>query len=201
MHIQVTESIIAQGGFKPSEVLVMPIEVIASNFEAGKLSAAAMWEPHARRQVELGNARYASTSAPWGEKDANFTSMRQDFIEKNPEAAAGWSRRKLKPCSFLLRSAKSSLANSLAMIKVVASCMNQCSIYWRRPGLIHPGYLQSGGGGGVGDLRSRQPRINQAISNGEIRGQPHTGLWRSAKYGGTRLYRGLLKRPKAKRDG
>ena len=33
-----TESIIAKGVFKPSEILVMPIEVIASNFEAGKLS-------------------------------------------------------------------------------------------------------------------------------------------------------------------
>lgn len=100
---RITESIIAQGGFKPSEILVMPIEVIASNFEAGKLAAGVMWEPHARRQVELGNARYASTSAPWGEKDANFTSMRQDFIEKNPEAAAGWLKAEIEALQFLIK--------------------------------------------------------------------------------------------------
>lgn len=100
---RITESIIAQGGFKPSEIQVMPIEVIASNFEAGKLAAGVMWEPHARRQVELGNARYASTSAPWGEKDANFTSMRQDFIEKNPEAAAGWLKAEIEALQFLIK--------------------------------------------------------------------------------------------------
>lgn len=97
-----TESIIAQGGFKPSEILVMPIEVIASNFEAGKLAAGVMWEPHARRQVELGNARYASTAAPWGEKDANFTSMREDFIEQHPEAAVGWLKAEIEALQFLI---------------------------------------------------------------------------------------------------
>jgi len=100
---RITEAIIAQGGFKPSEILIMPIEVIASNFEAGKLDAAAMWEPHARRQVDLGNARYASTSAPWGEKDANFTSMREDFIEKHPEAAVGWLKAEIEALQFLLK--------------------------------------------------------------------------------------------------
>ena len=37
---RITESIIAKGGFKPSEIVIMPIEVITSNFQAGKLSAA-----------------------------------------------------------------------------------------------------------------------------------------------------------------
>lgn len=111
---RITESIIAQGGFKPSEIQIMPIEVIASNFEAGKLAAGAMWEPHARRQVELGNARYAATSAPWGEKDANFTSMRQDFIEKNPEAAAGWLKAEIEALQFLINSPRES-------VKIIAS--------------------------------------------------------------------------------
>lgn len=97
-----TESIIAKGGFKPSEILIMPIEVIASNFEAGKLGAAIMWEPHARRQVELGNARYAATGAPWNEQDANFTSMRQDFVDKNPEAAVGWLKAEIEALRFLI---------------------------------------------------------------------------------------------------
>lgn len=95
------ESLIRKGVFKPSEIVSTPIEVIASNFEAGKLDAAAMWEPHARRQVELGNARYAATGAPWDETDANFTLMRQDFIEKHPKAAVGWIKAEIEALQFM----------------------------------------------------------------------------------------------------
>jgi NitT/TauT family transport system substrate-binding protein len=95
-------SIIAKGGFKPKEVVYMPIEVIASNFEAGKLDAAAMWEPHARRVVELGHARYAVTGAVWNETDANFTLMRQDFIANNPEAAKGWIKAEIEAVQFMI---------------------------------------------------------------------------------------------------
>lgn len=97
------ESIIDQGAFKPSEILSMPIEVIASNFEAGKLDAAAMWEPHARRQVELGNARYVATGAPWNESDADFTLMRQDFIEQHPQAAVGWIKAEIEAVQFMAK--------------------------------------------------------------------------------------------------
>jgi NitT/TauT family transport system substrate-binding protein len=99
---RIAESIIAQGGFKPSEIEVMPIEVITSNFEAGNLSAAMMWEPHARRQVDLGNARYAPVSPQWNEVDANFTSMREDFIDKHPDAAAGWLKAEIEALQFLI---------------------------------------------------------------------------------------------------
>lgn len=95
------ESLIAQGYLKPSEVLSMPIEVIASNFEAGKLDSAAMWEPHARRQVEQGNARYVGTGAPYKEADADFTLMRQDFIEAHPQAAAGWMKAEIEAVQFM----------------------------------------------------------------------------------------------------
>lgn len=97
------ESLIDQGVFKPSEVLSMPIEVISSNFEAGKLDAAAMWEPHGRRQVEQGNARYVATGAPWKESDADFTLMRQDFIEKHPQAAAGWMKAEIEAIQFMVK--------------------------------------------------------------------------------------------------
>ena len=104
-----TEAIIAKGVFKPSEILVMPIEVIASNFESGKLAAAAMWEPHARRMVENGHARIVSTSGPWNEFDANFTSMRQDFIDKNPEAATGWLKAEIEAMQFLVNNPRESV--------------------------------------------------------------------------------------------
>ena len=102
------EAIIAKGAFKPSQILIMPIEVIASNFEAGKLDAAAMWEPHARRVVEKGLAKYAATAGPWNEYDANFTSMRQDFIEKNPEAAVGWMKAEIEAIQFLINNPRES---------------------------------------------------------------------------------------------
>lgn len=95
------ESVINKGAFKPSQVLNMPIEVIASNFEAGSLDAAAMWEPHARRQVAQGNAKYAATGAPWSENDADFTLMRQDFIEKHPDAAVGWMKAEIEAVQFM----------------------------------------------------------------------------------------------------
>lgn len=101
-----TESIIAKGAFKPSKLAFTAIEVIASNFESGKLDAAAMWEPHARRVVELGYAKYAATGAPWGEADANFSLMRQDFIQKNGEAAAGWIKAEIEAVRFMIEHPK-----------------------------------------------------------------------------------------------
>ncbi|MDH3579983.1 MAG: ABC transporter substrate-binding protein [Hyphomicrobiales bacterium] len=100
------ESVVEKGGFKPTKVLSMGIEVIASNFEAGKLDAAAMWEPHARRVVELGHAKYIATGAPWGETDADFTLMRQDFIEKHPEAAIGWMKAEIEAVQFMANNPK-----------------------------------------------------------------------------------------------
>jgi NitT/TauT family transport system substrate-binding protein len=96
------EAMIAKGAFKPSELLYTPIEVIASNFEAKKLDAAMMWEPHARRMVEAGFARYISTGAPYDVPDADFTLMRQDFIEKNPEAAVGWLKAEIEAVRFMI---------------------------------------------------------------------------------------------------
>jgi NitT/TauT family transport system substrate-binding protein len=97
------DSIISKGAFEPSDRLSMTIEVITSNLEAGKLKGgAAMWEPHARRVVEAGHAKYVATGAPWGETDADFTLMRQDFIEKHPEAAIGWMKAEIEAMQFII---------------------------------------------------------------------------------------------------
>lgn len=96
------ESAIDKGAFKPSKLQFTAIEVIASNFESGKLDAAAMWEPHARRVVELGYAKYAATGAPWGEADANFSLMRQDFIEQHRDAAVGWMKAEIEAVRFMV---------------------------------------------------------------------------------------------------
>ena len=97
------DAVIYKGAFKPSKRLSMTIEVIASNLEAGKLEGgAAMWEPHARRVVEAGHAKYVATGAPWGETDADFTLMRQDFIESHPEAAVGWMKAEIEALQFMI---------------------------------------------------------------------------------------------------
>lgn len=94
-------SILDGNAVKPKNLQYMTIEVIASSFEAGKLDAAAMWEPHARKVVEQGFAKYAATGAPFGEWDANFTLMRQDFIEKHPEAAKGWMKAEIEALQIM----------------------------------------------------------------------------------------------------
>lgn len=95
-------SLVKRGVIKPKRVLFTSIEVITSDFKAGKLDAAAMWEPHARRVVDLGDARYAATGAPWGEVDADFTVMREDFIKQHPEAAAGWIKAEIAAVKFMI---------------------------------------------------------------------------------------------------
>ena len=45
--------------------------------------------------------------------DANFTSMRQDFIEKHPEAAAGWLKAEIEALQFLL-------SNPREFVKIIA---------------------------------------------------------------------------------
>tara|TARA_R110002049_G_scaffold307590_1_gene508522 strand:+ start:17113 stop:18207 length:1095 start_codon:yes stop_codon:yes gene_type:complete len=97
------DTIIAKGAFTPSERLSMTIEVITSNLEAGKLKGGAvMWEPHARHAVEAGHAKYVATGAPWNTFDADFTLMRQDFIDQNPEAAIGWMKAEIEALQFMI---------------------------------------------------------------------------------------------------
>jgi NitT/TauT family transport system substrate-binding protein len=100
------DSVIDKTKIKPGQRLDMTIEVIASSFEAGKLDGAAMWEPHARKVVEHGFAKYAATGAPWNETDADFTLMRQDFIEKHPEAAKGWMLAEIEAVKIMINEPK-----------------------------------------------------------------------------------------------
>lgn len=104
------ESVIEKGAFEPSAVNNVSIEVIASSFEAGKLDAAAMWEPHAARVVTKGYAKYVATGAPWGETDADFTLMRQQFIEEHPEAAAGWMKAEIEAVQFMIENPEETVA-------------------------------------------------------------------------------------------
>lgn len=96
-------ALVKRGVFKPKRILYTSIEVISSDLQAGKLDAAAMWEPHARRLVDLGNAKYIATGAPWHEPDADFTVMREDFIQKHPKVAEGWIKAEIDAIRFMVK--------------------------------------------------------------------------------------------------
>lgn len=130
------ESVIEKGGFKPTKVLSMAIEVISSNFEAGKLDAAAMWEPHARRAVERGHAKYIATGAPWDEADADFTLMRQDFIEKHPEAAIGWMKAEIEAVRFMAQNPKETAEIIAAEVTGYPKVMAWKALYEKNPAAI-----------------------------------------------------------------
>lgn len=130
------ESVIEKGGFKPTKVLSMAIEVIASNFEAGKLDAAAMWEPHARRAVERGHAKYIATGAPWDENDADFTLMRQDFIEKHPRAAIGWMKAEIEAVRFMTQNPKETAEILAAELTGYSKEMAWKALYQKNPEAI-----------------------------------------------------------------
>ena len=130
------ESVIEKGGFKPTKVLSMAIEVISSNFEAGKLDAAAMWEPHARRAVERGHAKYVATGAPWNEADADFTLMRQDFIEKHPEAAIGWMKAEIEAVRFMAQNPKETAEILAAEVTGYPKVMAWKALYEKNPAAI-----------------------------------------------------------------
>ena len=84
----------AQATFKkfsiqPKEYLNQNIEVITSNFRAGKLDAAVMWEPTTSRLVGDGLARLIATGKSVQENDGGLLGMRADLIRQRPDVVKG----------------------------------------------------------------------------------------------------------------
>lgn len=85
----------AQAMFKkfqvePAAYLNQSIEVISTNFKAGKLDAATIWEPTATKLQDEGIARRVASGASVGESDGGFVVMRADLIKQRPDVAKGW---------------------------------------------------------------------------------------------------------------
>jgi len=76
------QAVFKKAGVQPSAYLNQNIEVITSNFRAGKLDAAVMWEPTTSRLVLEGLARKVATGASVNENDAGFLGMRYDLIKQ-----------------------------------------------------------------------------------------------------------------------
>ena len=96
----------AQATFKkenvnPKEYLNQNIEVITSNFRAGKIDAAVIWEPTASRLVQEGLARRVASGVSVQENDGGFLAMRADLIKARPDVVKGWLNAELDAQLFL----------------------------------------------------------------------------------------------------
>ncbi len=89
------QSVFKKSGVTPKDYLNQNIEVITSNFRAGKIDAAIIWEPTASRLVEDGLAKRVASGVNGGESDAAFLAMRADLIKARPDIVKAWLNAEL----------------------------------------------------------------------------------------------------------
>lgn len=90
---------------KPAEYLNQTIEVISTNFRAGTLDAASLWEPtlsELASEVGEGVGRIVADGSACDNKDLGIVVMRKDFMEKYPKVAEGYLRSDLEAQLFML---------------------------------------------------------------------------------------------------
>ena len=90
-----------QSGITPKSYLNQNIEVITTNFRAGKLDAAVIWEPTATKIVQAGLARRAASGEDFDALDGGFMIMLNDLIKQRPDVQRGWLEAELDAQLFL----------------------------------------------------------------------------------------------------
>ena len=95
------QAVYRKSNIEPKEYLNQNIEVITSNFRAGKIDAAVMWEPTTSRLVEEGLARLVATGASVQENDGGFLGMRADLIKQRPDVVKAWLNAELDAQLYL----------------------------------------------------------------------------------------------------
>jgi NitT/TauT family transport system substrate-binding protein len=115
-------------GITPASYLNQNIEVITSGFRAGKLDAAAIWEPTASRLVEEGLARKVASGASVDENDGAFIDMRGDLIDQRPDVVKAWLNAELDAQLFM-----ADPANTMAIVKMAEQETNGFSqkVLWK----------------------------------------------------------------------
>ena len=91
-----------KAGIEPKRYLNQNIEVITTNFRAGKLDAAAIWEPTASKIVMEGIARRAASGEDFDALDGGFMVMLNDLIEQRPDVHRGWLEAELDAQLYML---------------------------------------------------------------------------------------------------
>lgn len=95
------QAVFKKEGVKPAAYLNQNIEVITSGFRAGKLDAAAIWEPTASRLVQEGLAKRVASGYSVDENDGGFLNMRADLIKQRPDVVKAWLNAELDAQLFL----------------------------------------------------------------------------------------------------
>ena len=95
------QAVFKRANIQPAQYLNQNIEVITSNFRAGRLDAAVMWEPTTSRLVEEGLARKVATGASVNENDGGFLAMRYDLIKGRPDVVKAWLQGELDAQLFI----------------------------------------------------------------------------------------------------
>jgi NitT/TauT family transport system substrate-binding protein len=108
------QAVFRKENIEPAAYLNQNIEVITSGFKAGKLDAAAIWEPTASKLVDEGLARRVASGYAVGENDGGFITMRADLIEKRPDVVKGWMNAELDAQLFMADPANAAEVAALA---------------------------------------------------------------------------------------
>jgi len=90
-----------KSGIKPASYLNQNIEVITTNFRAGKLDAAVIWEPTATKIVKAGLARRAASGEDFDALDGGFMIMLNDLIQQRPDVQRAWLEAELDAQLFM----------------------------------------------------------------------------------------------------
>ena len=85
----------------PAAYLGQNIEQIANGLRAGRLDAAAVWEPVATRLVQEGVARRIGSGRELKLVDGGFLVMRAELLERRPDVAQAWLQAELDAQRFL----------------------------------------------------------------------------------------------------
>lgn len=90
-----------KAGITPKSYLNQNIEVITTNFRAGKLDAAVIWEPTASKIAAAGLARRVASGEDFDAVDGGLLIMLNDLIKKRPDVQRGWLEAELDAQLFL----------------------------------------------------------------------------------------------------
>jgi NitT/TauT family transport system substrate-binding protein len=139
------QAVFKKSGIQPKEYLNQNIEVITSNFRAGKLDAAVMWEPTTSRLVGEGLARLVATGKSVQENDGGFLAMRADLIKARPDVVKAWLQAELDAQLFIA-DAKNS-AEVVKMAKEQTTGFSEkvlwTSLYGRHPDTAGGGEMRN----------------------------------------------------------
>ena len=130
-------------GIEPDRYLNQNIEVITTNFRAGKLDAAAIWEPTASKIALSGIARRAASGVDFDVLDGGFLVMLNDLIEQRPDVVRGWLEAELDAQLFM---ADPNNADEVAAMAEAQTEKIDKDVLWYS---LYGGWPETQGGGDV----------------------------------------------------